>query len=273
MVRIGSKRSLTTAWVGIVAAAGHAQPVEKDRLVARQENPPDAQTVSDAEVAALVGRLESPDYTERQAADTLLKAVGLRAVDALAPAFQQTDDFEARIRIQRIVEEIFFWDRVYGKNAFLGISHSAYDPTAGRDPRVPQGKAAFRVEAVIEGTAAARAGLLAQDIIIAIDGEMLNEGATAPEFAERIRVKRPGAVVALDVYRADTPMHMEVRLGARPREAYNQGQAGPELLQQRDAAMTEFPAWWTARFGQAPFDTKREHRPRYLELPVDGGEP
>ena len=224
-------------------------------------------------VAALVRRLASADYTEREEADERLRTIGMAAVEELARAYCDTDDFETRIRIQRIVEQVFFWDRVLGKNAFLGIQHTVYIPP-GPDPRIPQGRVTFEIRQVIPGTAADRAGLRSGDIILSVDGNTLPQGADARAFADLIRFKLPGTPVAIEFFRGDARVVMQVALGHRPLRHY--GSAAPtDLNSQLEAAVQEFPGWWVARFGSPLPDPESDGRdrdpPLFLELPSDYG--
>ncbi len=229
--------------------------------------------VAEKSIAPLVRQLGSPDYEAREAADKRLRSIGMPAVDALAEAYRETDDFEIRIRIQRIVEQIFFWDRVLGRNAFLGIQHSVYRPRM-QDGRVPDGQAAFEVRQVIPDTAADRSGLQAGDVILSVDGKTLPEGSLARDFADLIRLKPPGTPVVVEFYRGDRHMVKEITLGYRGLRHYGNA-APPELNDQLEAAVQEFPGWWAARFGSALPGADEEGRsrraPLFLELPSDYG--
>jgi hypothetical protein len=269
-------RLIAAKWTVLLLTAGVVwgqarEPVESrraDRRVAASRAP-----TGEESIAPLVRQLGSPDYEAREAADEQLRSIGMSAVDALAGAYRETDDFEIRIRIQRIVEQIFFWDRVLGRNAFMGIQHSVYR-RSDRDDRVPAGQAAFEIRQVIPNTAAERSGLQAGDVILSVDGKTLPEGSDARDFADLIRLKLPGTPVVVELYRGEQHIVKEITLGYRGLRHY--GTAAPqELNDQLEGAVQEFPGWWAARFGsalpRADEDGRNRKAPLFLELPSDYG--
>lgn len=241
----------------------------------RQAGKTDDGQAADGRILGLIEQLSSADYERREEADSELREIGMPVVDHLGRAYRATDDFEVRLRIQRIAEQVFYWDQVIGRNGFLGISHQQYFPPKEGDPRVPQGSCAFEVRTVIADTAAERAGLRQHDLITAVDGVRLPEGAGASEFANLIRLKRPGTIVVLELYRGIHPLRIHVTLGPRPARYYG-NPATPELNQQLETAIQKFPSWWSARFGSLPSpassDSGTPDNPRFLELPSDYGE-
>lgn len=210
------------------------------------------------DILALIDRLSSTDYEQRQAADAALRAIGAPAVPYLSRRYDQADDFETRVRIQRIAERSYFWDRVLGRNGFLGIQHRPYSSRG--DVRVEEGTAAFVIGRVIEDTSAARAGLQDGDLIVAIDGNKLPATADANDFAEQIRHKRPGTPITLEIYRGNQHIEMTIAIGHRPRKYYG-GSATPNLNAQYAEAVEGFPAWWASRFGAEPVTEEQEFLP------------
>ncbi len=265
-----------TASLGAMALAQSAPGVNDPAPTDVRENTSDAHpntTVpvgQDDDIYRLIRELGSSDFVTREAADDALREIGLPAIDQLAWTWQNTDDFEIRIRIQRIAERIFFWDRVVGENGFLGIQHRAYFPNAA-DPRVEPGKAAFEIQQVIPGTAAASAGLQANDLIVSLNGLKLDEGASPQDFAELIRHRKPGALLQVELYRGNRYIEINVKIGHRPLRHYG-GAASPELNRQMQAAVGEFPEWWTSRFGELPAsyrDLPSPEQPLFLNLPSE----
>ncbi len=221
------------------------------------------------EIERLIEELGSPDYTVREGADHALREIGLPATEALAAAFHATDDYEQRLRIRIIAEHIFFWDRVLGKNGFLGIQHRRYDQSQfyrPGDTRIPSDVAAFAIEQVIADTAAEEAGLEAGDIIVAVDGNRLPAGSEVTAFADQIRGKLPGTKMTFEIWRGNKEMTMHIAIGHRPREYYIGRNLTSNLKVQYDSAVEEFPKWWAARFGPWMSAGAEKDR-RYLPLP------
>ncbi len=88
-----------------------------------------------------------------------------------------------------------------GGTAYLGVAMG---------DRGPDGVAITRI---VDDSAAARAGLLAGDVIVRIEGEpMESSGGVAAAIARH----RPGDPIELDLLRDGTPSEMVVTLGRRP---------------------------------------------------------
>jgi PDZ domain len=223
------------------------------------------------DIVRLVHQLSSSDYAEREEADARLRELGMPAVDFLAERFRDTDEFETRLRIQRIVEHVYFWDRVLGRNGFLGIQHRAYQDRS--DDRIPPGTTAFEIRGIIEGTSADHAGLEEGDMILSVNGTRLPKDATANDFAALIRDKAPGTLLVLEVIRGRQTKTFNIKLGHRP--AYYYGtRAPPEMNKQYADAIDEFPEWWREHFGDSefePLDTPdlRGQLRRTIEIPYE----
>ncbi|MCA8972069.1 MAG: trypsin-like peptidase domain-containing protein [Planctomycetes bacterium] len=91
------------------------------------------------------------------------------------------------------------WTGGRGARAFLGV-----ETRAGQD--------GTRIVRVVEGSAAERAGLRADDLILAIDRRSLEGGASLPSL---LGGYRPGRSVLLRLVRGDETIEVRVRLGAR----------------------------------------------------------
>ena len=226
------------------------------------------------EIDALIEQLGDPSYEVREAADAELREVGIVAADALARCFKRGDDYEKCLRIQRIAEHIFFWDRVLGHHGFLGISHQKYGRQSRcyrqDDERIPPDISAFSVEAVIEGTSAQQAGIQQCDIIIAVNGVTLPNTAELTDFADQIRDKKPGTEMVFEFWRGRTLMTKRVKIGHRPAQYYLQTRVPEELKNQYEEASHEFSGWWVESFG--PWDARLhpasdDPRETYLPLP------
>lgn len=202
-----------------------------------------------AEVERLIGQLGSPDYPLRERASDRLVEIGAPALDPLRTAYQQTDDLEVRLRIERIVGESYLSYHVFGRNGFLGVSQDRFGVTHEVDGRIAEGHVGIRVRQALPDTGAERAGVRENDVIIALDGQPLQAGPFPSEsFGEELRMKGPGVQVVLTVLRGERQLDIEATLGQRPRMYYSpqQGEAYEMLM----AARRNFAVWWARHFRQ-----------------------
>ncbi len=208
--------------------------------------PVDGQLV--AEIDALIARLGSPHYKEREAATLRLLEIGMAAFAQLSVAYQETDELEVRLRIERIVHEAYLNHHVYDRNGFLGISQSPVPIEHDNDNRIQENHVGIEVQRVIENTAAQRAQLRQGDVIIALDKEPVAAAGSQviTAFGESIRLRGPGARVILTLLREGRQLDVEVSLGTRPKEYYNTGQrvAYDMLVQARQ----QFLILWARHF-------------------------
>ncbi len=106
---------------------------------------------------------------------------------------------------------------------YLGIEFGPISESLARAYDVPRGAA--RVGTVVEGEAAEKAGVKIDDVIVAIDGNRLDNSS---ELLSSIATKRPGDRVDLDIVRDGEPMEITVTLGERPEDLAAQTQAPQE---------------------------------------------
>lgn len=89
--------------------------------------------------------------------------------------------------------------------AFMGVVGYTINETGGGDKRV-------RITKVIEGEAAAKAGLKNEDIIVSVDDKALE---TYEELVDVIRSKKPGDVIKVKVNREGKTKDLSVTLGKK----------------------------------------------------------
>ncbi len=94
------------------------------------------------------------------------------------------------------------------KRARLGVGIGPVSPALARARNIPTGAA--QIGDVAEGTAAARAGLRTNDILLAIDGHPLRDYR---EVTQRILSKRPGDTALLTYLRGTDRREVRVTLG------------------------------------------------------------
>lgn len=200
-----------------------------------------------AEMDALIEQLGSPEFLEREVAQEAVIEIGVKAFARLRRAYHTVDDFEVRARICDIVEASYFKHHLLDRNGFLGIELSMWPITHDDDERIPKDHVGIGVQRVMHGLAAARDGVLQEDVIIAIDGHPI---AHAAAFGQIIRQAGAGAELTLTILRSgrELPVPVEVTLGARPLENFNQRRYREQLLAVRD----RFATWWVVYFRQFP---------------------
>ena len=88
------------------------------------------------------------------------------------------------------------------RTAFLGVT--TQDPTDGSLGTI--------VQSVSAGTGAEKAGILAGDVIVAIDGQQIAAGS---DLGRAIRTAGPGATVTLSIVRAGKSLDVKAVLGSR----------------------------------------------------------
>lgn len=217
--------------------------------VAPSDEPPDEAE----EIHELVGRLGSPVFDERQHATERLLELGSRAYGVLAREYRASDDYEVRLRIQDIVTRCFFRETLFGRNGFLGIGLNVLSHSM--EERVPLNHSGVEIVRVVEATAADRAGLRRGDLIVAIDDEPLPGDLDGDGFSRIIRDAGPGTMMRFTLYRQQRLQSVEVTLGPRPLEYYNE----PRHLQMLEQTTRQFDRWWSEHFD--PGSDPTDHRP------------
>jgi serine protease Do len=95
---------------------------------------------------------------------------------------------------------------------YLGVQVQDLTAELAKGLKVPLEKGAV-VGEVTADTPAAKAGLKADDVIVAIDSE---EVPTASALTRKVAMKSPGATSTLTVYRGGQKLDLKVKLGTRP---------------------------------------------------------
>jgi len=111
--------------------------------------------------------------------------------------------------VREVVSQLISKGRV--ERSYLGITYQPVDPlsTSGLDLSVTYGVVVAKVEA---GSPAAKSGLQEGDVILAFNGQKLDEDALTALLVKH----KPGDVVTLTVWRSGKQIELKVTLGARP---------------------------------------------------------
>lgn len=240
--------TLTPAWAAQAPPQSSPDPDAKPEDLLTESPEPSAELA--AKIDTWIRDLGSPKHQVRDTASDALTEHGAHALRKLRQAYVASRDLEVRLRIEAIVREAFFNERLYSKNAFLGISMEPMQVTHAMDPRVPEGGEGIVIGGIVPGTSAEQADLRARDIIIMLDGEPVHANRSVGDpgsFSEVLRRKGVGADITLTVIRRDAQTDVPVTLGARPREYYRSMEA-PNFAEQKNRIEDDFRSWWRKWF-------------------------
>lgn len=201
-----------------------------------------------ANVDRLIPLLGSPDYKQREAATSSLIDIGAPAFAKLRTAYEQTDDLEMRLRVEQVVRTAYLNRYVFDRNGFLGISLQPYEPKDAKGPRRPEIAAGVKVTQVIPNTGAAKAGLRAEDVIVAMNGAPLSGTGreSTDRFSDSIRQNPPGTKVRLTVVREMSTLTLDAIIGRCPE---NTARAGTVRFAPLYHQVNErFETWWFKYF-------------------------
>lgn len=252
---------LNVLCISAVALPALGQPEETTAATAPELEPrPDREDwfepPTDAALCAkledVISRLGSPSYGERESATAEAIEMGPQTFGALRAVYQETDDLEVRLRIERIVREAYLKYHVFDRNAFLGIRQSLAPVVHAEEPRIAESHIGIKIADALKDTAAERVGLKANDVIIALDGKPLSGAGREAviDFGESIRVRGPGTTVTLTVLRGPEKFDVDVVLGARPKAYYGGGQG--QVFEMLNDARHRFDAFWSEHFAAPP---------------------
>ena len=109
--------------------------------------------------------------------------------------------------VQKVINDIKEFGTV--QRAVLGIEFTELTPSIAREKKITATNAGLIIANVVEGSAANQAGLLADDVIIAIDEAITNNTAQLQEALAR---HRPGERIVVTVIRNNNKLTMPVTL-------------------------------------------------------------
>ena len=221
--------------VGLAAEAPvPAAPLASKPVAAGGPDAASSVAASAAEVEALIGQLSSRAWRDRERAAARLVALGPAVYDRLIAAYKRTRQFETRLRIKRIVADIFVAVRYPARTGFLGITQR---PLTWESPGSPGKKrTAIKVSSVLRGSASARAGLQAGDLIIQFNGKNIPSDPTGRAFSKMVGDVEPNGRVEMKVVRGAQEGTVTAVLGTRPMQHQD-----PTL---RADIRKAWNAWW-----------------------------
>ncbi len=119
--------------------------------------------------------------------------------------------------------------------AYLGVTVSTLDSKTANYYGLPVGP---RVEAIVDGSCAQKAGLQVGDIIIAVNDV---ETATHPELLAVLKKHKAGETIELKIYRAGAEMTLTAVLDEKPRQEELDAQTEAYQKQQQEQQQQQQP--------------------------------
>lgn len=195
----------------------------------------------------LLAGMESDEFQLREKAQAELltwsRERPLAAMDLLFRASRSAGDPEVRERCLEVLRELVNDEYLKEGEGFIGIR---MQDEITHVPGDPQPRAAIRVVHVLADSAAQKAGLKINDLIVGMDDKIWREGSALGPFSDGIRRLKPGTRVMLRMIREQQLIDMPVVLGRRPLVADNpfldQSQADMEAAE-RAAKEAYFRRW------------------------------
>ncbi len=188
--------------------------------------------VSDRDLDRLVTDLNNPRYEVRDRATSRLATAGLDVFARLVERYRSESVHERKLRMQYIIEHLYYRKLMAGEEGFIGIRLFAmadvYDPGLGRRCEC------VYIQEVLKGLPAEQAGLRNGDIMVGFDGrpvawffaaqaaepvarqgpEALGRGVWQPaqapvdikveRFTQHVKRRTPGSLVQVRVLRCET---------------------------------------------------------------------
>lgn len=161
--------------------------------------------------------LKSEEFRKREAAQEELLAWSLlqpkAAKDALFQQSRMADDPEVRERCLAILRKLV--DDEYSKDGegFIGIEMRDEELVL---PGNAKSLGVIRVTRVVRDSAAAKAGLQLNDLILGFDNHVWDDKLISLPFREQIRQLKPNSKITLNLMRKGKSLSLPVTLGRRP---------------------------------------------------------
>ncbi len=194
--------------------------------------------------------LKSEEFRKREAAqEELIAWARLQPEAAMTALFQHSrvaDDPEVRERCLAILRELVNDEYAKDGEGYIGI-RMRDEELALPDDAKPRG--VIRVIEVVRDSAAAKAGLQLNDLIIGFDDHVWNEKLISSPFMEKIRQLKPNSKITLKLLRNGEPMNIQVILGRRPLMPDNAffGERGQDPAAAERAAKDNYFRRWLER--------------------------
>lgn len=198
--------------------------------------------------AVPLSRLGSDQFSARELAqEELLEWCRKRPGPSMDELFRQTrvsKDPEVRERCRSILKELVTDEYLKDGEGYIGI---ALMDDLANIPGEPNPRNAIRISLVEAGSPGEKAGLKANDLIVALNGKTGPEVQGFLKFQEEIRKRKPQTKVRLKVLRGVETVEVEIRLGRRlplPNDLFfDGGKIDPEAIE-RASKDAYFRRWY-----------------------------
>jgi len=139
------------------------------------------------------------------------RVIGINSAIASATGFYQGYGFAIPVNLaRRVMEDLVEYGHV--KRPMLGVQMQGVAPEDAELYGLPSVAGALVQEVTADGPAA-RAGIRAQDVIVAVEGQSVGYPS---QLQQRIAQFHPGDRVEVTLYRERRPMDIDVQLGEAP---------------------------------------------------------
>ncbi len=164
----------------------------------------EAPAVDAGRVASLVADLGDRQWATRRDAEAELTAMGHGVLAVLDPLLGGARDPEVLRRLQRIYRRLVPADEYAGQSdlsGFLGVEIQHVPPED--DPRLNGRENGLLIKRVVEDSAAEKAGVEVDDLIVVLDGEKLLGDFGLGHFKMRVERVGAGGELTVGLYRGD----------------------------------------------------------------------
>lgn len=159
----------------------------------------------------------SPEFRVREAAEAETLRWSREKPEAamceLLRLSRSESDPEVRERCLNVLKELVRDQYLKDGEGFIGISMLNEIMNVPGDPTPRQ---VIRVSQIVKGTAAEKSGLQLNDLIAGLDGKCWYDDPAAELFSQKIKSKKPGTKVVLEVVRDQKVSKFDLILGKRP---------------------------------------------------------
>lgn len=203
-----------------------------------------------------ITKLKSEEFRTREEAQRELLEWARRhpkgAMDELFRQSRVADNPEVRERCLDVLRELVNDEYLKDGEGYIGIQMMDAVVAVPGDPAPRSG---IRVMQVVPDSAAERAGLRQNDLIVELDKQIWRDGPVLLLFAEKIRGMKPGSQIVLKILRDGKLEDLRVTLGRRPLipdQAFLDNRAVDLEAAERAAREAYFQRWMEERRAREP---------------------
>jgi hypothetical protein len=163
--------------------------------------------------------LRSPEFKIREQAEIdLLKWSRIQLPSSTLKIFKHSqiaEDPEVRERCLNVLRKLVGDEYMTEGDGYIGIALSWKDDVVVI-PGENKTQNAIRVNEVMANSPGQQSGIMVNDLIIRLEGEVWHEVDATAWFLERIKKMKPASVVAVTILRGDKLVDVKVTLSRRP---------------------------------------------------------